>query len=154
MDTKPQVNTPQNIDTLQTLDAVLKQVQQNNQDLPAAISANQVDGLPENQRDAAIVSSILGLSIVSKPAPTQTPAVDLSGQNGAASKASATATANPAATQTTNPGRGRKGSAGKGTNNGNTNGQANPNANRNGAKVKKNEGKQGGPRLLRWAKRG
>ncbi|KXH47486.1 GEgh16 protein [Colletotrichum nymphaeae SA-01] len=40
-DTKPKQNTPANIPTAQTLDGVLKQVQQNIVDLPAAVKSNQ-----------------------------------------------------------------------------------------------------------------
>ncbi|SPQ20843.1 c923bebd-149d-41fd-9bca-196491aa9f3c [Thermothielavioides terrestris] len=162
VDTEPHVNTPQNIDTQQSLDAVLKQVQQNNKDLPAAIAANQADGLAENQRAAAIVSALLAESVVSKPAPTQTPAVDLSGgQAGGAGAASSTATAaattattitiGSAATQTAKTGKGAS-RGGKGGNNGRATADVDSIVSRNGGQVNSVNGAQG-LRVLRWAKR-
>ncbi|TPX15857.1 uncharacterized protein E0L32_000191 [Thyridium curvatum] len=61
-DTKPKSNTPQNIATLQSLDDVMAQIEQNKKDLPAAVKANQNAGSKEGLQNAAAVSALLGQS--------------------------------------------------------------------------------------------
>ena len=48
------------------------QVAQDNKDLPVALAANQAAGSDEALQAAAVVSSILKISVLSLPAPTQT----------------------------------------------------------------------------------
>ena len=133
VDTTPKVNTPGNIATLQTMDAVLAQVQQNQADFGAAVAANQAAGSTEAEQNAKAVESILANTIVSKEAPQQTPTVVLGG--------AATETAAPAATTTAaTTGNGRNG-------NGNGRNQGNRNQNNN------NNNKRGFSNGMRWAKR-
>ncbi|OIW34621.1 hypothetical protein CONLIGDRAFT_14118 [Coniochaeta ligniaria NRRL 30616] len=132
VDVTPKVNTPANIATLQTLDAVLKQVAENQADLPVAIAANQAAGSTEADQNAKAVNSLLAIAITSKASPTTTPVVQLGG-------AATTATASAAATTTTAASKaGSKDSGRKGAGAGNGNGKNNKRALGGG---------------LRWAKR-
>ncbi|RYC63371.1 hypothetical protein CHU98_g2872 [Xylaria longipes] len=72
VDIKPTVLKPADVDTQLSLDKVNKQVAQDTKDLPAAIAANQVAGSDDGLRNAAIVSKLLSISVVSSAAPTQT----------------------------------------------------------------------------------
>ncbi|KAI8955048.1 hypothetical protein F4801DRAFT_417738 [Xylaria longipes] len=72
VDIKPTVLKPADVDTQLSLDKVNKQVAQDTKDLPAAIAANQVAGSDDSLRNAAIVSKLLSISVVSSAAPTQT----------------------------------------------------------------------------------
>lgn len=112
-DTTPSENTPANIPTAAKLDAVLKQVKQDQQDLPAALNAIQEAGTDEALANAAAVSSLLKISITSVAAETQTPDVILGGNN------NADATATDAADSPTETGNGNN------NNNGNGNGFGN-----------------------------
>jgi hypothetical protein len=133
VDTTPKVNTPENIATLQTLDAVLKQVAENQADLPVAIAANQEAGSSQADQNLKAVNSLLAIAITTKASPTTTPVVQLGG-------ASTTATASAAATTTTAASKG--GAKGSGRN-GNKNGNASSGQNN----------KRGLGSGLRWAKR-
>ncbi|KAI3322641.1 hypothetical protein HD806DRAFT_109521 [Xylariaceae sp. AK1471] len=73
-DTTPAVNTPANIDTLLSLDKVNAQVAQDIKDLPAALAANQAAGSEEGLQNAAVVASLLQISVVSSAVPGQTSA--------------------------------------------------------------------------------
>lgn len=150
-DVTPKVNTAANIDTAQSLDAVLAQVQQNQQDLPAALKANANAGSTEALQNAAAVDQILGVTVTTKSSPVQTPDVT----NAAAVAASATTSA---ATTTTaaSTNNGRKGNNNNNNNNGNGNGN-----NRNNkvdtdtlaAEKRQVQGKVSFSRKLRWANR-
>ncbi|KAF3806658.1 hypothetical protein GCG54_00004290 [Colletotrichum gloeosporioides] len=58
-DTTPKQNTPQNIDTKQTLENVLTQVQQNAKDLPAAVKSNQ-EAKTQDEQGVTAIKEILG----------------------------------------------------------------------------------------------
>ncbi|KAI3556626.1 GEgh16 protein [Colletotrichum abscissum] len=58
-DTKPKQNTPANIPTAQTLDGVLKQVQQNIVDLPAAVKSNQ-EAKTQDDQGVTAIKELLG----------------------------------------------------------------------------------------------
>jgi hypothetical protein len=114
------------------LDGVLAQVATNRADLGKAIQANANAGSDSAQQNAAAVSALLGQSVVSKAAPTQTPKVVNNGGAGVAN--TATATASSAATATTtaaaakgNGGKGNKGGGAASANNGNGNSGKNNN---------------------------
>ncbi|KAK0713152.1 hypothetical protein B0T26DRAFT_753294 [Lasiosphaeria miniovina] len=119
-DTTPKVNTPENIATADSVDAVLSQVAVNLQDLPKAVKANQDAGSSQAEQNAAAVKAILGDNVVTKDFPTTTPAVDLTG--GAAAVATTTSAA--AATTTAAAATGRSGRKGN-KNNNNANNNAN-----------------------------
>jgi len=104
VDTTPNVNSANTIDTAQTLDGINKQIAENNVDLPVAIAANQVQGTPEQIAANAKVNQLLGVSVTSKAAPVLTPAAAI-GNDAAA----ATATAAPAAATTSATAKGKKG---------------------------------------------
>ncbi|KAI0201950.1 GEgh16 protein [Astrocystis sublimbata] len=57
-DTQPQTNDPSSITTAQDLDAILKQVQQNIQDLPAALEAIANASDDPNDQGTAIINAI------------------------------------------------------------------------------------------------
>ncbi|KAI3338134.1 hypothetical protein F4824DRAFT_488667 [Ustulina deusta] len=63
---------PSDVDTHATLEKVHAQVAQDVQDLPAALAANQAAGSEESLKNAAIVSKLLKISVVSSAVPTQT----------------------------------------------------------------------------------
>ncbi|KAK1494512.1 GEgh16 protein [Colletotrichum cuscutae] len=58
-DTKPKQNTPANIPTAQTLDGILKQVQQNIVDLPAAVKSNQ-EAKTQDDQGVTAIKELLG----------------------------------------------------------------------------------------------
>ncbi|KAK3313070.1 hypothetical protein B0H66DRAFT_385205 [Apodospora peruviana] len=120
VDTTPKVNTPDNIATADTLDLVLAQQQQNLKDLPKAVQANQNAGSDQAQQNAAAVTALLGLSVVTKASPTTTPQLVL---GGAAGDATATSVAAVATTSEV--------AVGTGTGNGNGNGRNRNGKNRN-----------------------
>ncbi|KAK0625377.1 hypothetical protein B0T17DRAFT_492424 [Bombardia bombarda] len=123
VDTTAKVNTPANIATKDSLSDVLAQVDTNLKDLPAAVQANQNAGGTQAQQNAAAVSALLGLTIVSKAAPTTTPSVVLGGNVAATTLVTSTAAAaTTTAAASTGRNRGNK-------NNGNTNNNANTGAN-------------------------
>lgn len=130
VDVVPKVNTPENIETLQSLDAVLKQVAENQKDLPVAIAANQAAGSIGAAQNLEAVNSLLAIAVTSKASPVTTPVVQLGG--------AATATASAVVSTTT--------AASKGGNRGGS-GNARGNAGNN----KNNKRALGGG--LRWAKR-
>ncbi|OBR09225.1 Gas1-like protein [Colletotrichum higginsianum IMI 349063] len=69
-DVTPTVNTPQNIQSLKTLDLVLAQQQGNVADLPAAVRANQIDGTEQQRAAAEAASKLLGTpDVVIKESP-------------------------------------------------------------------------------------
>ncbi|KAH8156253.1 hypothetical protein CIB48_g11997 [Xylaria polymorpha] len=67
------VLTSADVDTNISLDKVNKQVAQDIKDLPAAIEANQISGTEEGLQNAAIVSKLLKISVVSSAAPDTDP---------------------------------------------------------------------------------
>ncbi|KAI2616158.1 hypothetical protein GGS26DRAFT_578777 [Hypomontagnella submonticulosa] len=144
VDVQPSKNTPANIPTSLSLDKVLAQVQQDKQDLPAAVAAIQNAGTDEALQGVAVVSSLLKQTVVSKAAPVQTLDV-VTGIAATATTAAgkgAVTTTSGAATETGS--RGGNGRGGNNNNNANTgngnkagNGQGSGNAadnnnNRNG----------------------
>lgn len=126
---EPSQNTAAKVPTNLSLDKVLKQVSQDQEDLPAAIAAVQNAGSDKGLAAAAAVSSLLKQTVTSLPASVQT----LDVVTGVA--ATATATSAAAATQTndaTNNGS-RNGRNGNNSSNNSNNSNANTNANsRNG----------------------
>ncbi|KAM7204540.1 Protein of unknown function (DUF3129) domain containing protein [Rhypophila sp. PSN 637] len=74
-DITPKVNTPENIGTEDSLELVLAQVEQNIKDLPKAVQANQNAGSDQAQQNAAAVTALLGLTVVTKAFPTTTPVI-------------------------------------------------------------------------------
>ncbi|KAJ9150209.1 Gegh 16 protein [Pleurostoma richardsiae] len=93
VDTTAKVNTPENIATLQSLDAVLNQVTQNQADLPVAIAANQAAGSSEAEQNLKAANSLLGLSVTTKASPVTTPVVNLGAASTVSASAAATTTA-------------------------------------------------------------
>ncbi|KAI0437539.1 hypothetical protein F4803DRAFT_145015 [Xylaria telfairii] len=118
VDIEPTVLTSADVDTNISLDKVNKQVAQDIKDLPAAIEANQIAGTDEGLKNAAIVSKLLQISVVSSAAPTQTQA-----QQADTTSAAAEATA------TSDSGRGNGNGNGRG-HRGNNNNQNNNNKKR------------------------
>ncbi|KAI8629607.1 hypothetical protein F5Y19DRAFT_71362 [Xylariaceae sp. FL1651] len=120
VDIKPAVNTPASVDTLLSLKKVAAQVAQDQQDLPAALAANQAAGSDEAVQNAAVVNAILGITpTASSAAPAQTSAAAGGNQAGNTSGAAA--------------GNGQKQKGGNG--NGNGNGNKNKNNNNKRAQV-------------------
>jgi hypothetical protein len=73
---KAKTNVANKITTAQTLDGVQKQVEQNKQDLAAAVAANQQEGSAAGKAAAAEVKKVLNQADpVIKAAPVQTPAL-------------------------------------------------------------------------------
>lgn len=134
VDITPKVNTPQNIKTLQSLDAVLQQVAENQADLPVAIAANQAAGSTGAEQNLNAVNSLLAIAVTSKASPVTTPVVQLGGASTAAASAVATTTTATSRSGSKAPGR-KGGDAGNG----------------NGNNSKNNKRALGGG--LRWAKR-
>ncbi|KAI0377601.1 hypothetical protein F5Y04DRAFT_263721 [Hypomontagnella monticulosa] len=128
VDVQPNKNTPANIATSLSLDKVLAQVQQDQQDLPAAVAAIQNAGSDSAVQGVAVVSSLLKQTVVSKAAPVQTPDV-VTGVAATATTAAgqgAVTTTSGAATETgTRSGNGRTGNGRGGNNNNANNGNAN-----------------------------
>lgn len=116
------VLTSADVDTNISLDKVNKQVAQDIKDLPAAIEANQISGTEEGLQNAAIVSKLLKISVVSSAAPTQTQA-----QQADTTSAAAEATATSDSGRGNGNGRGHRG-------NNNNNQNANNNNNKRSAK--------------------
>ncbi|KAI0536088.1 hypothetical protein GGR58DRAFT_476671 [Xylaria digitata] len=77
IDTEAVALKPSDVDTLLSLEKVNAQVAQDIKDLPVALAANQAAGSEEGLKNAAIVSELLQISVVSKAAPTQTLAADV-----------------------------------------------------------------------------
>ncbi|KAF2969725.1 hypothetical protein GQX73_g3799 [Xylaria multiplex] len=77
VDTEAVALKPSDVDTLLSLEKVHAQVAQDIKDLPAALAANQAAGSEEGLKNAAIVSELLQISVVSKAAPTQTLVADV-----------------------------------------------------------------------------
>ncbi|KAH9892167.1 hypothetical protein F4778DRAFT_327867 [Xylariomycetidae sp. FL2044] len=118
VDTEASVNTASKITTAATLEKVQAQVQQDIQDLPAAIEANNNAGSDEQLSAKAVVSSLLQQSIVSSEAPTQTVDVVTGVQTSA--EATATDDANDANSSNNNSNN-NKNSNNRGNNNKNNN---------------------------------
>lgn len=89
-DITPTVNSAETISTAQTLDGINKQIAQNQIDLPAAIQANQNAGSTSAEQGLAAVNALLGITVTSSAAPTQTPDAAVAGTATAASSASTT----------------------------------------------------------------
>ncbi|KAI5855115.1 hypothetical protein GGS23DRAFT_618956 [Durotheca rogersii] len=153
IDTEPNVNTPENIPTVLSLDKVLAQVAQNNADLPAAIGAIKDAGADQALQNVAVVKSILKETITSLAAPVQTPSVI----TGVA--ASTTTTAAQATTTTARNGnnRGNSGNGNANTGNGNTNtgnGRGNGNNGNNNANAGNNNNANAGNNNANTGSRG
>lgn len=116
-DTTPNVNTPENISTAQTLAGIEAQVIQNQKDLQKAVAAN-VEAPTQNDQGVAAVDQLLSID----------------------STAAATAVAAPAQTSTaaTN-GNGKKGGKASKNNNNNAAAATNKNNNNNAAATKNNK---------------
>ncbi|KAI1100829.1 hypothetical protein F4804DRAFT_32907 [Jackrogersella minutella] len=139
VDVQPSQNTPANIPTALSLDKILKQVAQDQADLPAAVAAIQNAGSGEAVQNAAIVSSLLQQTVTSKPAAVET----LSVATGAAATATAAVSVtSSAAAAATNAGTntGSKNGKGNGNNNGNNNNNANAATGNRGGNGKANAG--------------
>jgi hypothetical protein len=136
VDVTPKVNTPENIETLQSLDAVLKQVAENQADLPVAIAANQEAGSTQAEQNLNAVNSLLAIAVTTKASPVTTPVVQLGGAS--------TATASAAATTTTAASKSGSKASG-GNRSGSGNGKGNTSNNRNNRRALGSG--------LRWAKR-
>ncbi|KAI0434918.1 hypothetical protein F5Y09DRAFT_155637 [Xylaria sp. FL1042] len=74
VDTEAVSLKPSDVDTNLSLEKVNAQVAQDVKDLPAALAANQAAGTEEELQNAATVSKLLQISVVSSAAPTQTAA--------------------------------------------------------------------------------
>ncbi|RKU46885.1 hypothetical protein DL546_009161 [Coniochaeta pulveracea] len=168
VDVTPKVNTPSNIETLQSLDAVLKQVAENQADLPFAVAANQVAGSTEAEQNLNAVNSLLAIAVTTKASPTTTPAVQLGGASTATASAAVTTTAAASNGGSKNSGGNRGGSANAGntgnaakTGNSGNRGNAGNTGNKGNAGNTGNTGNTGNNRnnkrslgsTLRWAKR-
>ncbi|KAI8957427.1 hypothetical protein F5Y11DRAFT_89148 [Daldinia sp. FL1419] len=139
VDVEPSQNTAAKVGTNLSLDKVLKQVSQDQADLPAAIAAVQKAGTDEALKNVAAVSSLLKQTVTSLPAPTQT----LDVVTGQAGSAAATATAAPA--NGNGNGNGRNGNGRGNNNNGNgRNGNANAGTNNAGAGAGNGNGRGNG----------
>ncbi|CZR57072.1 related to gEgh 16 protein [Phialocephala subalpina] len=133
-DTTAKTNVASTISTAQTLEGINAQIEHNQADLGAAITANQNAGSDTGLANAKAADALAGLSITSKAAAVQTPAVDISG--GAAAAAATTAA-------TTKAGKGSKATA--------TAAAASASTTAATAKKGKNNNKREGG--LAWAKR-
>ncbi|KAH8599788.1 hypothetical protein B0O99DRAFT_321164 [Bisporella sp. PMI_857] len=80
-DVTPTENSANQIQTLQSLDVVNKQIEQNIKDLPVAVEANQNAGADSAVQNKAAVDALLGLTITSSASPVQTPEAALGGSN-------------------------------------------------------------------------
>lgn len=135
-DVTPSTNSADQITTSQSLDAINKQIAQNQLDLPAAIAANQIAGGTEAEQGVAAISgecyhlclyqpshlswfrtvcanmispviiALLGLTVTSKAAPVQTIAANSGGAAAAAVAATTPAAGNSAATAAASPNKG------------------------------------------------
>lgn len=143
-DVAPTTQDAATITTAQTLDAINKQIAQNQKDLPVAIQANALAGSGDGEQGAAAANALLGVKVTSSATPA---AQTLSVALGAAAATTTSATAKT----TTKAAKGSKatGSAAKGGNN-NNNGKAN-NGNDNAAADKGNKNNKRG--LMRFMRR-
>lgn len=100
VDTDEKTNVANSIQTEQSLDNVLNQVQQNQADFKVAVDANRNAGSDEAEQNLAAVNAILGNTIVTKSFAQQTPTVVTDGaqQTGGGNNAGATSAADDAAT--------------------------------------------------------
>lgn len=78
-DTEPHVNTPQGVETADTLEFLAHEVASNQAAFPAAVEANKNAGASGAEQRVAEVNAILGLTTTLVDAPTQTPSVILGG---------------------------------------------------------------------------
>ncbi|RAL60198.1 hypothetical protein DID88_000819 [Monilinia fructigena] len=134
-------NNAKTITTAQTLKAIEAQVQENNDDLPAAIAANQAAGSAEGIKSFHAANALLSASVVSKPAAIMSPAVENVGANAAAAVTPTPSSSSPAKAKATLASNG--------------NGKGNFNAakgNRNGNGRNDNNNKARGSNL-KWASR-
>ncbi|KAF7547249.1 hypothetical protein G7Z17_g7862 [Cylindrodendrum hubeiense] len=80
-DTDEKTNDANSIQTAQTLEGVLSQVQTNQADFKVSVDANKNAGSDEAAQNLAAVEAILSASIVSKAAAQETPVVENNGGN-------------------------------------------------------------------------
>lgn len=92
-DITPNVNSASTITTAQTLEGVDNQIAENQIDLPVAIAANQNAGSGAAVQGLAAVKALLGISVTSKAAAVQTPALANVGTNAPVATTTATAKA-------------------------------------------------------------
>ncbi|EQB43471.1 GEgh16 protein [Colletotrichum gloeosporioides Cg-14] len=137
-DTTPKQNTPQNIDTKQTLENVLTQVQQNAKDLPAAVKSNQ-EAKTQDEQGVTAIKEILGNNATQEAAgPAGNAAGGNTGNNNNNNNNNGGGNRKNNGNNANNGGATRGGGAAKaGKNNGananNGNGNGNGNANNNAA---------------------
>jgi hypothetical protein len=131
-DITPKENTPQNIATTQTLGGILDQVQQNQKDLPAAVSA--IQGSSVDQQGVQVADAILAVNPEIKSASDAADAGSVAG--GAATGGATNSTAGTGNTGNARTGNGRQ------KNNANNRGNRNNNNNKRAAPIN-----------LRWSKR-
>ncbi|KAH8881666.1 hypothetical protein GQ53DRAFT_832167 [Thozetella sp. PMI_491] len=112
---KAAANTPNNIQTAQTLDGILAQLEVNKQDLSKAVAANQNAGSAQGIANSENVAKVLGNTVVSKAAAVQTPAIIQNGATAATSAAAAATTT--AATKAGNNNKGNKNNGANAANN-------------------------------------
>jgi hypothetical protein len=98
VDTDEKTNVANSIQTEQSLDNVLNQVQQNQADFEVAVDANRNAGSDEGEQNLAAVNAILGNTVVSNSFAQQTPTVVNGGaqQTGGGNNAGATSAADDA----------------------------------------------------------
>lgn len=89
-DVTPTVNDASTIKTIQSLDAINKQIAQNQADLPAAVAANQVAGSTEAEKGLKAVNALLQITVTTSASPIKTPEAALGGVAAAASISSTT----------------------------------------------------------------
>ncbi|TGJ81718.1 hypothetical protein E0Z10_g7053 [Xylaria hypoxylon] len=137
IDTEAVALKPSDVDTILSLEKVQKQVAQDIKDLPVALAANQADGTDEGLKNAAIVSKLLQISIVSSAAPTQTlvdsattTAADAVATTTSAEAVATTTSAEAAATSDAAAGDDSRGHRNGNNNNNNNNSNSNSNNNR------------------------
>ncbi|KAI5462044.1 hypothetical protein BGZ63DRAFT_355696 [Mariannaea sp. PMI_226] len=133
VDTDKKTNVANSIQTEQSLDDVLEQVQQNQADFKVAVEANRNAGSEESEQNLAAVNAILSNTVVTRNFAQETPTV-VKGRNRQKTSDPDCNTATSAAQDTTDATADRTGG------NGNGNGQ-NGNNGRNG---KNREGKSRG----------
>ncbi|GAB0132369.1 hypothetical protein EsDP_00000809 [Epichloe bromicola] len=75
VDNRKTVNSPAQIDTAQSFTNVQEQVVKNQADFQDAVKANEISGSDEAAQNLAAVNALLKESVVTKPAPQQTPTV-------------------------------------------------------------------------------
>ncbi|KAF8866819.1 hypothetical protein BDZ45DRAFT_667495 [Acephala macrosclerotiorum] len=89
-DTTAKTNVASTISTAQTLEGINAQIEHNQADLGAALTANANAGTDTGLANAKAADALAGLSVTSKAAAVQTPAVDIAGGAAAAATTATT----------------------------------------------------------------